>query len=235
MNITPEQLALLPMWYVAFLLSLTCHEGSHALTARLGGDPTASKAGQASLNPIPHILREPMGTIVFPLITYFFSGWMMGWASAPFDPAWQRRYPRRAAAMALAGPAANFLLAAIAGVGLRIGYANGAFARVDGISLTQLFAAPQSGIAEGAARFLSILFTLNVLLGTFNLIPLPPLDGASVITIAMPHRLALRYLELSYNRTFALIGLVVAWQICNPLFGPVYGIALDLLYLGVRT
>jgi Zn-dependent protease len=234
MNITPEQLALLPMWYVAFLLSLTCHEGSHALAAKLGGDPTASLAGQASLNPIPHVLREPVGTIIFPLVTYFFSGWMMGWASAPFDPNWQRRYPRRAAAMALAGPAANFLLAAIAGIGMRIGLDSGAFTPVR-LSLTQLVAAPQGGIAEGIATFLSILFTLNVLLGTFNLIPLPPLDGASVITVAMPHRLALRYLELSRNRTFALIGLVVAWQLCGPLFGPIFGFALELLYWRVRV
>jgi len=234
MNITPEQLALLPMWYVAFLLSLTCHEGSHALAAKLGGDPTAAAAGQASLNPIPHVLREPVGTIIFPLVTYFFSGWMMGWASAPFDPKWQRRYPRRAAAMALAGPAANFLLAAIAGIGMRIGLAAGAFSP-GRFSLTHLFAAPQGGIAEGLATFLSILFTLNVLLGTFNLIPLPPLDGASVITVAMPRRLALRYLELSYNRTFALIGLVVAWQLCGPLFGPVFGFALELLYWRVSV
>jgi len=234
MNITPEQLELLPMWYVAFLLSLTCHEGSHALAAKMGGDPTASLAGQASLNPIPHVLREPVGTIIFPLVTYFFSGWMMGWASAPFDPNWQRRYPRRAAAMALAGPVANFLLAALAGIGMRIGLTLGAFSPVR-LSLTQLVAAPQGGVAEGIATFLSILFTLNVLLGTFNLIPLPPLDGASVITVAMPHRLALRYLELSRNRTFALIGLVVAWQLCGPLFGPVFGFALELLYWRVNV
>ena len=233
MNITPEQLALLPMWYVAFLLSLTCHEGAHALAAKLGGDPTAFHAGQATLNPLPHVLREPFGTIVFPLITYFFSGWMMGWASAPFDPRWQQRYPRRAAAMAMAGPAANFLVAAIAAVAMRIGLASGVF--VSGrFSFTQLVGAPQAGVAEGAATFLSILFSLNILLGTFNLIPLPPLDGASVITVVLPHRLALRYLELSYNRMFSLIGLLVAWRLFGPLFGPIFDIAVGLLYFGYR-
>jgi Zn-dependent protease len=231
MSITAEQLQLLPMWYVAFLLSLTCHEGAHALAAKLGGDPTAFHAGQATLNPIPHIMREPAGTIIFPLLTYFFSGWMMGWASAPFDPRWQQRYPRRAAAMAMAGPAANFSLAIVAGVAMRIGLAFGLFAP-GALGFTQLVGAPQGGIAEGLGTFLSILFALNVLLGTFNLIPLPPLDGAAVITAILPPRLALRYMELSYNRMFSLIGLVVAWQLFGPLFWPLFGAAADLLYFG---
>src|SRR5579884_1444295 len=121
MDITPEMLAALPVWYVAFLLSLTCHEGAHALAAKLGGDPTAFLAGQVSLNPLPHIRRELFGTVLFPIITYVANGWMMGWASAPFDPRWERKYPRRASLMALAGPAANFTLALLAGVAMRLG------------------------------------------------------------------------------------------------------------------
>jgi len=233
MNITAEQLQLLPMWYVAFLLSLTCHEGAHALAAKMGGDPTAFHAGQATLNPIPHIRREPAGTIIFPLITYFLSGWMMGWASAPFDPRWQQRYPRRAAAMAMAGPVANFTLAILAGIAMRIGLTMGVFAP-GVLGFTQLVGAPQGGVSEGLGTFLSILFALNILLGTFNLIPVPPLDGASVITAILPHRLALKYLELSYNRMFSLIGLVVAWQIFGPLFWPIFGFAANLLYFGYR-
>src|SRR6185369_342258 len=74
-----------------------------------GGDPTAYEAGQVSLSPWPHIRREPWGTVLVPLLTFFTyagtgSAWMMGWASAPFDPLWEHRHPRRAAAMALAGP-----------------------------------------------------------------------------------------------------------------------------------
>jgi Zn-dependent protease len=233
MNITAEQLQLLPMWYVAFLLSLTCHEGAHAVAAKMGGDSTAFHAGQATLNPIPHIRREPTGTIIFPLITYFFSGWMMGWASAPFDPRWQQRYPRRAAGMAMAGPAANFTLAILAAVAMRIGLAAGAF--IPGaLGFTQLVAGPPASVAEGLAKFLSILFALNVLLGTFNLIPLPPLDGASVITAILPHSLALRYMQLSRNRMFSLIGLVVAWQLFGPVFWPLFGTAANLLYWGYR-
>ena len=104
-----QTLALFPVWYAAFLLSLTCHEAGHAWVARRGGDDTAYLSGQVSLNPWPHIRREPIGTILVPLVTYFTgtSRWMMGWASAPYDPRWEDRHPRRAAAMSAAGPAAN--------------------------------------------------------------------------------------------------------------------------------
>ena len=91
------------IWYIVFLFSTTCHEGAHALVAKLGGDPTASHGGQVSLNPLPHIQRSPMGLVAVPLLTYILPPhWMIGWASAPYDPAWQVRYPRRAARMALA-------------------------------------------------------------------------------------------------------------------------------------
>ena len=94
---TPEQLdqfTLLPLWYVVFLLSVTCHEGAHAWAAYRGGDPTAYLGGQVSLNPIPHVRREVVGTVLIPLMSYMYAGWMMGWASAPYDPNWQDRYPR---------------------------------------------------------------------------------------------------------------------------------------------
>src|SRR3989442_3755228 len=121
--IQPETLALGFIWYAVFLFSTTCHEAAHALAAKLGGDPTAFHGGQVTLNPIPHIRREPVGTVVSPILSYLFGGWMICWASAPYDPAWQQRYPRRAACMALASPAANFLLVLAAAAAIRIGIA----------------------------------------------------------------------------------------------------------------
>jgi hypothetical protein len=82
----------------------------------MGGDTTAAEGGQATLNPIPHIRRSPFGMVVVPIVSYLLGGWMIGWASAPFNPAWQRQYPRRSAWMALAGPAANFSLMLLAGL-----------------------------------------------------------------------------------------------------------------------
>jgi hypothetical protein len=72
----PDTLALGPLWYVAFLLSTTCHEASHALAAKLGGDPTAFHAGQVSLNPLPHIRREPFGMVLMPLLSFMTGGAM---------------------------------------------------------------------------------------------------------------------------------------------------------------
>src|SRR5437667_6457312 len=118
-----ELLGLGVMWYVVFLFSLTCHEASHALAAKLGGDLTAFHGGQVTLNPIPHMRREPFGTILVPIISYALGGWMIGWASAPYDPGWRYRYPHRAALMAVAGPAANVVLFVIPGVAIRSGMA----------------------------------------------------------------------------------------------------------------
>ena len=94
-DFSPELLAYGFVWYVAFLFSTTCHEAAHALVAKLGGDETAALGGQVTLNPVPHIQREPWGMVVIPILSFIFTQGMIGWASAPFDPSWQRRHPRR--------------------------------------------------------------------------------------------------------------------------------------------
>ena len=98
------------IWYIVFLFSTTVHEASHALSAYKMGDSTAYKAGQVSLNPIPHIKREPIGTVVVPILSYFIGGWMIGWASTPYNYDWAYSHPKKAAAMSVAGPISNFLL-----------------------------------------------------------------------------------------------------------------------------
>ncbi len=112
----PDLLALGFLEYVVFLLSTTCHEASHALVAKWGGDTTALEGGQVSLNPLPHIRREPFGMVLMPLIGIATQSGIFGWASAPYDPLWSQKHPKRAAWMSLAGPAANFSLAIIAGL-----------------------------------------------------------------------------------------------------------------------
>ena len=99
------------LWFAAFLFSTTVHEAMHAGVAFRGGDATAYLGGQVSLSPLPHIRREPIGMLVVPLVTAFTLGWSVGWASTPYDPMWAARHPRRAAAMAAAGPAGNLLIA----------------------------------------------------------------------------------------------------------------------------
>lgn len=234
-NLTPELVALGAIWYIVFLFSTTCHEAAHALAAKWGGDPTAYHGGQVTLNPLPHILREPVGMVVVPLITlvYYEGKWLMGWASAPYDPNWAERHPRRAAWMALAGPAANFTLMLIAAGGIRIGMLLGYFQAPDTIVYSRITEAT-SPEASFAATFLSLLFFLNLLLGTFNLLPVPPLDGHAGITLLMSERQAVRFLGMMRDRGLQFAGLMIAWYGFGYVFGPLFTAALNLLYPGMN-
>lgn len=219
------------IWFVVFLFSTTLHEAAHAFAAYRLGDPTAYHGGQVTLNPIPHIQREPVGMILVPLITFAANQWMMGWASAPYDPTWAHRHPKRAAIMAMAGPFSNLLLAVTAGILLRGGLEAGVFVPPDGFSFTQL-AQGATGTWNGPAVALSILFSLNLLLFVFNLLPLPPLDGSAVLPAFLSDDLARRYRELLYQPMVSLIGLLIAWKVFPPLYLPVYRQAIFLLYGG---
>ncbi len=220
------------IWYIVFLFSTTCHEGAHALVAKMGGDPTAFSGGQVSLNPWPHIRRSPFGLVVVPIISYFTMQWMIGWASAPYDPAWQERYPRRAAWMALAGPGANFALVILASIAIRAGIALGYFQVPYTMNFTHIVTPLNAGTAGFFATFFSILFVLNLLLATFNLLPVPPLDGNTVVTLLMPENAGRQFLNWSRTGGFALIGLVIAWYAFGQIFRYVFHFGLMLLYAG---
>ena len=87
------------------------------------------------------------------------------------------------------------------------------------------------GIAEGIARFLSLLFSLNILLGTFNLIPVPPLDGFNAIPILLSEDGGRKYLGWADSmRAYSFIGLLVSWQIFGKLFWPIFTTAVQTLY-----
>jgi Zn-dependent protease len=232
MTITPQFLVLGVIWYIVFLFSTTCHEGAHSVAAKLGGDPTAFHGGQVTLNPLPHIRRAPIGLLVVPILSYVFYHWMMGWASAPYDPYWQQRYPRRAAWMALAGPAANFMLVILSALAIRGGMFMRVFRMPESANFTQITAAAIPGAAAFVATFLSILFVLNLLLGTFNLLPVPPLDGNTGITLLMSEERALRFLNWTRNHGLGMAGLLVAWAVYGKLFGYIFQLSLAALYPG---
>jgi len=221
------------VWYVVFLLSTTCHEAAHALAAKWGGDLTAFHGGQVSLDPLPHIRREPFGMVIFPILSYVMGGWMMGWASAPYDPFWAQRHPRRAAWMSLAGPAANFTLAILAGILIRVGIFGGMLRLPESISFMQVVDPAGTGIVHGVATFLSLMFSLNLLLGVFNLLPVPPLDGFTGVGVLLPEQTAARFQQFGWSlRGFTYIGLLLAWQVFDPIFSPIFGFSLRMLYPG---
>jgi Zn-dependent protease len=228
-----EQITFGLIWYVAFLFSTTCHEAAHAFAALKLGDPTAYHGGQVSLNPVPHVQREPLGTVLVPIISFFAGGWMLGWASAPYDPYWAERYPKRSALMSLAGPCANLLLLVLAGIVMRIGLELGQFQVADGISFAKVVVPAKDGFLAGVSTLVSIMFTLNLLLLVFNLLPLPPLDGSGAIPLVLPDEQASRYVEFLHQPGFHFLFLFMAWRAMDYIFGPVFSRALDLLLIGV--
>ncbi len=217
------------LWFIAFLFSLVFHEAGHAWSALKLGDPTAYKGGQVSINPLPHIRREPVGMIILPVLSYWSQGWMMGWASAPYNPQWALTNPRRSAVMSLSGPAVNLLIVVLTGIVIRIGIWIGIFAIPDDISATVLVGGIAVGWTAVAAAFCSILFFLNVVLFAFNLLPLPPLDGSGVVPLILPHNWAKKYMGLINHPVLMIIGLITAWSVFDGIIGPIFRIFLSIL------
>jgi Zn-dependent protease len=217
------------LWFLAFLFSTTVHEAMHALAAYRGGDPTAYHGGQVSLSPLPHIRREPIGMLVVPLITALSQGWAIGWASTPYDPRWAAAHPQRAALMAAAGPAGNLAIAVAAFLLLKLGLFAGVFAPPEVVNFEQLVTA-SPGAPAMLASILSILLVLNVLLAAFNLVPLPPLDGASVLEAFLPRAAARRLRELSGTPVFQIAGLLLAWRIFPFIVRPLFSLVIRLIH-----
>jgi Zn-dependent protease len=161
---------------IVLLFSLTVHETAHAWTANQFGDPTARLLGRISLNPIVH--ADPIGTILFPLISIVSGAPLLGWAKPVPVNMRSLHHPRRDYMLvAAAGPASNIVLALFAA-----------------LLLVLLPVSPQTlgepNVSVPIAAFLSRLITMNVLLAVFNMIPIPPLDGGNVLAGLLPPSLA---------------------------------------------
>lgn len=222
-------------WYAAFILSVTLHEAAHAWAALRLGDTTAYRGGQVTLDPLPHIRREPFGMVIVPILSFALGGWMIGWGSAPYDPQWAWDHPRRSAWMALAGPTANLLLVILSALVVRIVLLTGAVvpATPETLGFTHLLDAPNTPWLTGIITFISILFSLNLILFFFNLLPVPPLDGSAVLMLFLERRMAHRLMDTLWNPRFSIFGLIIAWNVFGAIIGPLYRTALDLLFLGV--
>lgn len=151
---------------IPVLFAITLHEAAHGYVARHFGDMTAYQQGRISLNPLHHI--DPVGTILFPLLTLWLGGILFGWAKpVPVDPRHFRSPQRGMMLVGAAGPLTNFAIAVAASQLLRV--------TVDEQGL--LF------------KICWDLYVLNLLLGFLNLLPIPPLDGSRVIGGLLPERL----------------------------------------------
>ncbi|MFK7871979.1 MAG: site-2 protease family protein [Oligoflexales bacterium] len=217
------------VWYFCFLISTVVHEASHSFVALLGGDRTAYEGGQVSLDPWPHIRREPFGMVILPILAVFYMGWPIGYASAPYRLDWAHRYPKRAALMALAGPMANFLLALFAFALLKWGLSAGWWQYPSrSLRLDRLVAG--HGLLGNFGIFCSVFLSLNLLLGVFNLLPVPPLDGSTALGLFLPTRMARKYHDFLQIPGLAMIGLFVAWNFFHNIWNAVVWPVILLLY-----
>jgi Zn-dependent protease len=223
------------IWYLVFVFSTTCHEAAHAFVARRGGDETAYAGGYASLDPLPHIQRSPVGMVLLPIVTFFYSGWLMGFASVPVNRRWMSAYPRRATLMALAGPAANLTIAAVAFIAMHFLLGAGVLTSpVGGIGISDIVVPPNGAdprsLVGALARVLSLAMGLNLVLGIFNLIPFPPLDGATAVEGVSPSLVGSLYAKLRDIPMIEWLGVLVAWHVSPYLVWPALHWAIRFLY-----
>lgn len=207
LNLDPGRIII---WFVVFLLSLTVHECAHAWAAERSGDATGRYLGRVTLNPIPHI--DIFGTIIFPLIAITTGGLMFGWAKpVPFNPYNLRDRRMGEIAIAFAGPLSNFLLAAIFVSLFKL------------IFQTPLLSADLLGdLTPPVYTLVDIGIRLNVILGVFNLIPIPPLDGHHILRNLLPESLAEMYAQIPSWMGFMLLFLLVRAGITGMLVQPIF-------------
>ena len=197
---------------IPLLLAITLHEAAHGYAARMFGDRTAEMLGRLSLNPLRHI--DPIGTVAVPVLLLAVGAPLFGWAKAVPVATSALRNPRTAMILvALAGPAANILMALIwCGV-------LAAIVPIHGNTALNYWVGnmAQAGI------------WLNVILAVFNLLPIPPLDGGRVLAGLLPSRLSARLEKIEPAGLFIVIGLSVfglfAW-----LFNPVYHVVQRVIH-----
>ncbi|MEE8135013.1 MAG: site-2 protease family protein [Gemmatimonadales bacterium] len=221
------------VYYGVFLLSTTLHEAGHAWAAKLGGDLTAYHGGQVSLDPRPHIKREPVGMVVLPVISVLISGWPFGFASAPYDPRWAMQHPKRAAWMALAGPAANLLLIAVSGLLIYLALLANVFASPQSITFGHIVTGSSQAL-DSIAFVLGAFFSLNLVLLILNMLPIPPLDGSGALPLLLSDRVIPRYQQFIWTQPgLGLIGIIIAWQIFTQVFNPIFFFVVNILHPGV--
>lgn len=193
------------IWALPLIFAITLHEVAHGYVASLCGDQTARLSGRLSLNPIKHI--DLVGTIIVPLLMLSVSSFVFGWAKpVPVDARNLRHERRDVALVALAGPLANLFMALCWAVIAK----GGVVAQMAG---NQWFGAPL--FLMGQAGIL-----INLVLGILNIIPLPPLDGAKILSVLLPGRAAYSF-NLIEPYGFFILVLLMATGVLSWVMGPI--------------
>jgi Zn-dependent protease len=184
-----ELLFLLPV----LLVSMMFHELSHGYVAYRLGDPTAKSHGRLTVNPISHL--DPLGSLMF-VLTFLTGFFVFGWAKpVPVDPRYFRNHKQGMMVVSVAGPAANFVMAVLMALLLR------------------LLASPQEILLavndQGPLwiRVVWLAYQVNVVLGIFNLIPIPPLDGSRIVGGFLPDNLYYQWAQLDRFGPFFILAI----------------------------
>jgi Zn-dependent protease len=196
---------------IAFIFAISVHESSHAWMANRRGDPTARMLGRITLNPIKHI--DPIGTILLPLIAVIAHIPMLGWAKpTPVDPRNFRRPVLDDILTAVVGPLSNFTVVVVTAIVM------GAIALLSGLGREiihllprvypqglELLAAQTTSVLMPISLFLYEMAVINIVLGVFNLIPVPPLDGSHVLRHLLPAQAQRAYDVVGWFGLLALV------------------------------
>lgn len=177
------------IYFCVLVPSIILHEVSHGAVAYAFGDDTAKRAGRLTLNPIPHI--DPLGSIILPAIFVLSGNVAIGYAKPVPVNVSRLRHPRNESVLvSLAGPGTNAVIFVACALAFRLSLAHG------------LFLSPTSTTLPLGYQILLEGGLVNITLGMFNLIPLPPLDGSAVIERLLPARAIPRYYRL---RPFGMV------------------------------
>ncbi len=188
-------------WLVPLIVAIVFHEVAHGLVARRLGDPTAQERGRLSLNPIKHI--DPFGTIILPMLLAISHAPVFGWAKpVPVNYALLRNPRRDMVLVALAGPGMNLLLAVVGAIALA---ATLTWSPDPNSLATRL-------VAGNAEAFIYI----NIFLGVFNLLPVPPFDGGHVVEGLLPPQLAIRFRQIGRYSLLVLMILLLVLPAISP-------------------